>query len=175
MLDVEKIISKIKLKEGQIVADLGVGRESKFVIPLAKTVGPEGRVYVADIVKSILPNVKNKTQMYGLNNVETVWTDLEIYGAAKAIISDTLDAGFLVTVLFQSTNEEAMIKESLRMVKKGGYLVIVDWKKTETPFGPDLARRVDPEKIKKICAKLNLKLIEEMDAGEYHFGLIFRK
>ncbi len=175
IIDAEKVIEKTHLGVGNYAADLGTGREARFALAAAKIVGQEGKVYAADIVKSILPAVKSKAAMYGLNNLETVWTDLEIHGAAKAIGDGTLDVAFLVTVLFQSEKHEAIIKEALRMLKSGGRLAIVDWKKMDTPFGPAAEQRVDPEAIKRICAKLELEFVEEVEAGEYHFGLIFKK
>ncbi len=55
-----------------------------------------------------------KTQ--GLDNIRTVWTDLEIKGATK-IQESSLDLAILNNVLFQSTNMPEMIKESIRLIK----------------------------------------------------------
>ncbi len=175
IIDAAKIVDHSHLGSGNWAADLGTGREGRFALAAARVVGPQGRVYAVDIVKSILPAVQNKASMYGLNNVVTVWSDLEIYGAAKDIIDQSLDVAFLATVLFQSENQPAIMREAVRLLKPGGRLVVVEWKEMNTPFGPALERRVAPAAVKQMAQQLNLQLIEELAAGQYHYCLIFQK
>lgn len=175
IIDAAKVISQTNLGYGNIAADLGTGREARFALAAAKIVGQEGKVYAVDIVKSLLPSIEHKAQMYGLNNLETVWSDLEIYGAAKAIPNASVDVAFLATVLFQSKNHLAMLREAVRVIKPGGVLAVVEWKDTATPFGPSLEQRVDPKEIKALAQELSLELVEEIEAGKYHYALIFKK
>lgn len=61
------------------------------------------------------------------------------------------------------------------MVKPGGKLLVVDWKKGATTFGPGVEVRPDPLKIKQYAQELGLQLTDEFEAGTFHFALVFTK
>lgn len=176
IIDVPKILQRSEIKPGDAVADLGTGREGRMAIPAAQIVGESGASYAVDVVKAILPAVQAKARMRAVNNVQTVWSDLEVYGATRAIRDNTLTIGYVVTTLFQSSKRPEMLRECHRMVRPGGKLVVVDWKPgVKAPLGPEEARRVHPEEVKGICEKLGMHLVDEFEAGPYHWGLIFVK
>ncbi|OGY41579.1 MAG: hypothetical protein A2Y82_01135 [Candidatus Buchananbacteria bacterium RBG_13_36_9] len=170
----QEIIEKIQLTEGMKIADLGCGNLGYFIIPTAKIIGKSGTAYAVDIQKPVLEGVKSRAKLMGLTNVEYVWADLEKYGGTK-IAEGSLDADFLINILFQNKKHEEILKEAVRLLKKGGKLAVVDWKKVGIPFGPPVEIRVEPESIKNLAAKLSLQLVEQIDIGDYFWGLIFVK
>jgi len=174
LIDAKFILEKAGVGEKMKVADLGCGAAGYFVIPAAKLVGPQGIVYAIDIQKSALEGVRSKAKLEGITNLEFVWSNLEIVGAAK-IPDGSLDVALLINTLFQSKKRGEILREALRLLKVGGTLLVADWKKVGTPFGPPLSERVEPGEIKKIALSLGFKLIEEFEAGPYHFGFIFRR
>jgi len=175
LLDSREILeNKVGLGYGNVVADLGCGPKAYFTFQSARMVGDKGLVYAVDVQKQVLSSVESHAKTQGLDNIRTVWTDLEIKGATK-IQESSLDLAILNNVLFQSTNMPEMIKESIRLIKNGGKLLVVDWKKMGAPLGPKMDLRVDPEKVKELCEVFGLKLEKEFEAGPYHFGLIFKK
>ena len=170
------VLAKIGVDAGMAIGDLGCGNLGYFAMIAAKRVGKSGVVYAVDILKSALESVANIARQNGLDNIKTVWSNLEMLGATR-IPEGTLDVIFLHNVLFQSKKKDLIIKESLRLLKDGGKLMIIDWLKSQTPvgFGPPEAVRPDPEEIKKISQKIGYRFLEEFSAGPYHFGLIFIK
>ncbi len=174
LIDADFILEKAGVGPKMKVADLGCGAAGYFVIPAAKLVGPQGISYAVDIQKSALDGVKNNAKVEGVSNVELIWTNLEIVGAAK-IPSNSLDVALLINTLNQSKKHGEIMREALRLLKVGGTLLVADWKKVGTPFGPSLAERIDPEKVKATALSLGFKLVESFDAGPYHFGLIFKR
>lgn len=175
LLDPKQILEKhVGLGYGDIVADLGCGPKAYFTFQSARIVGDKGLVYAVDVQKQVLSSAESHAKNQGLNNVRTIWSNLEMHGATK-ISESSLNLGILNNVLFQSTNIAEMIKEAIRLIKVGGKLLIIDWKNIGAPLGPDIKKRVNPEKIKELCEVFGLKLEEEFEAGQYHFGLIFKK
>jgi len=175
LLDPLKILNKAGIAEGQKVADLGCGTAGHFVIPAARMVGDKGHVYAVDILKSALEGVKSRAKLEGITNLDTIWSDLEVYNATK-IDTNSLDVALLINVLFQTKKHDEILKETARMLKSGGTLLVVDWKMTDIPaFGPDSEMRIDPEKIKQTAQDLNLELTKEFEAGKFHFALTFKK
>lgn len=174
LLDQAKIFDRLGIKIGSKVADLGCGSAGHFVIPAAQKVGNHRIVYAVDILKSVLQSVVTKGRLEGVNNIKTVWSNLEIVGATK-IKEESLDFALLINILFQSKKHENIIKEAVRLLKPEGKLLVIDWDLGSTNFGPPQEMRLKPEVIKKMAAGLNLKLLDEFQAGTYHYGLIFSK
>ncbi|MEI6627137.1 MAG: methyltransferase domain-containing protein [bacterium] len=169
--DVYKIVD---LQSGMTVADLGCGNLGFFTLPAAKIVGKNGIVYAVDIMKSTLQSVESRALSQGLSNIKTVWSNLELIGATK-IDAGSVDVAFLKNILFQSKRHDLIIKEATRLLKTGGKLLIIDWMKISTPFGPSMTERIDPEDTKQHATEAGLTLAQEFQAGPYHFGLLFTK
>jgi len=174
LLDTEEVFKHLNIKSGMKIGDLGCGGAGHFTIPAAKKVGSQGVVYAVDILKSVLRSVVSRARMEGLSNIKTVWSNLEMANATK-ITSESLDVVFLINILFQSKQDENIIAEANRLLKKGGELLVIDWKQSNGSFGPPAIDRIKPEAIRTIAKKINLKLIEEFRPGNYHFGLVFQK
>jgi len=174
LLNPTTILSRIGIKTGAKIADLGCGSSGHFIIPAAYLVGSQTTVYAVDILKSVLRSVVSVARLEGVNNIKPVWSNLEIFGATK-IKSNSLDFVLLINNLFQTKKIENIIKEAIRLLKPEGKLLIIDWNQTPTSFGPPLSDRVKAEAVKKVTKNLNLKLIDDFAAGTYHYGLIFEK
>lgn len=168
------IFEKVGLAQGMNVGDLGCGNLGYFSVPAAKIIGKKGTVYAVDILKSVLQSVEQIAIAEGLENLKTVWSNLEIVGATK-IPAESLDLTMLHNMLFQSTDDQKVFMESYRLTKAGSKLVVIDWKMISTPFGPELTKRIKKEDAIKFAETAGFKLLEEFEAGPYHFGLIFIK
>ena len=106
--------------------------------------------------------------------VKTIWSNLEIFKATE-IETNSLDAALLINVLHQSDKKADILRESLRMLKRGGQLMIVEWGNNESPLGPKPTKRIRLESLKLAAEKLGLDLKEEFLAGPYHYGIILIK
>lgn len=168
------IFEKVSLAEGMNVGDLGCGNLGYFSVPAAKIVGKKGTVYAVDILKSVLQSVEHIAKQEGLDNIKIVWSNLEIVGATK-VPEGSLDLAMLHNMLFQSEDDQKVFLESYRLTKPGGKLVVIDWKMISSPFGPPPTKRIKKEETIKFAQNAGFKLIEEFEAGPYHFGLIFIK
>jgi ubiquinone/menaquinone biosynthesis C-methylase UbiE len=174
LLDVNFILEKARIKERMRVADLGCGTSGHFVFPVAKIIGMHGLVYAVDILKPLLESIARRARQENIHNVATVWSDLEIYRATK-IETESIDVALMINVLSYSQKRAEMLREAIRLLKKGGRMLVVEWEETSLPFGPPPEKRVKVEQLKKVAEKLGLKIEEEFDAGEYHYGVLFKK
>ena len=174
LIDPLTVLTHLDIRDGYIVADLGCGGGGHFVGPLAKMVGAKGKVYAVDIQKKVLQVVEGKMKQQNISNVVTVWSDLE-RGDSTDVPEGSCNVVLLINVLFQNTNHESIVQGAVRMIQSGGRLVVIDWKPTGSPFGPPSDTRVSPHKITEIAKPLAISLIEEFDAGPYHYALVFKK
>ena len=115
------IVETLALSEGMTVLDAGCG-PGRLTIPLARSVGPAGRVVALDIQAGMLARAKAKTDAAGFANVEFIAAGL---GDSK-LPADRFDRVVLVTVLGEIPNRAAAIAELFRALKPGGILAIVE-------------------------------------------------
>lgn len=174
LLDAKFILDKAEVGDRMKIADLGCGASGHFVFSSARLVGKNGKVYAVDILKPVLENINRRIKQENIENVEPIWSDLEMFGATK-IPAESLDLAMLINTLYLSRKRGEILRESLRLLKKGKKLLIVEWKNISSPFGPPPEERVKKELLKTAGQKLGLILEEEFEAGPYHYGLIFVK
>lgn len=174
LIDAVKFWTHAGIKQGNIVAELACGATGHFVFPAAHLVGPTGRVYAVDLLKSVLEAIRSRAKLEGVDNVETVWTDLERPGALK-IAEGSVDLASLVNDLSQIPSRAAVLSEAARITKSGGTLLVGDWKQTASPFGPPPERRIAPAVVRQLAQEAGFEYQEEFEIGPYHFGLIFKK
>ncbi len=174
LIDPFSIFSKVGLAKGMRVADMGCGRTGHFVFPAARTVGDTGVVYAVDILKDVLENINSWVKSQALNNVQVVWSDIEIANKTP-IPPKSLDMCFFMNVLFGIKNKQATLNEATRLLKTGGQVVVVEWSKKLGTLGPSDANLVDPKQLTEMAIQSGLKLEQKILVSDYHYCLIFKK
>lgn len=168
------IKNKLGVTYGARVADLGCGGAGFFVLQTAQVVGPEGKVYAVDILKSALANVNTRAKLLGFRNIKTVWSDLEKPGATN-INDEEVDFALVINILFQNKEHLNILKETARLTKRGGKILIVDWKEGRFSIGPKAEDKLSVSRVMTLAQTLNLRLDQQFEAGKFHYGLIFVK
>lgn len=174
LLDAEAILKKSGVLSGMSVGDLGCGTNGRFSLSASHLVGDRGVVYAVDIRRFALEKVVSFCKEDGICNIRPIWADLERYGSAD-ISSSSLDFVLVVNILFQSRKQIEILKEASRFLKKGGRMIVIDWKPSKVALGPSPNLRVNKSDIQAILHGLGLEEIQEFDAGKFHFGMIFEK
>jgi len=175
----EKILLQIGLKEGTTIADFGCGH-GYFTIPAGKIIGKEGKIYAVDVLTECLEAVHSSARLEGVVNILTMRGNLESFGGS-GIKDEIVDLVLLHNVLFQSQKKSDIIKESKRVLKSSGILVVIDWLPVleatgeRVSFGLQGGWRISAEEAKKITQEEGFVFDRSLDAGEYHYGLIFTK
>jgi arsenite methyltransferase len=133
---VDLVLSKLALKPGMVVADIGAG-SGLFTRPLAKAVAPTGRVYAVDIQKDLLDYVNKRNQEEHIQNVKTV---LGEFNDPKLPARD-VDLAFINDVLHHIENRAAYLKALGGYIKPTGRVVIIEMNKDD----PNTPHRNQPE------------------------------
>jgi ubiquinone/menaquinone biosynthesis C-methylase UbiE len=167
-LDPKKVLEKLDLRPGMIVADFGCGR-GDWAIPLAKKIFP-GKVIAIDILEEPLSALRSQMKIEKIFNIEPRCWDLE----EKVFLRDnSVDLVVIANVLFQVENKVKVLEEAKRILRDNGKILIVDWKE-DNPLTQEI-EFCNIDEIKEILEKLNLKIIEEFDIPAYHWALIVKK
>jgi len=117
----KRVVETLHLRPGDTAADVGCG-DGFYTIPLARFLGPSGKVYAEDISDTELFKLKQRLGEEGLQNVEVI----------KGTVDDPklpmgrLDAALIVNAYHEMTEHEAMLRHTLAALKPGGTFVLME-------------------------------------------------
>lgn len=172
-MDPDRVADSFGISQGMKIADFGCG-SGYFTISLAQRTGPLGRVYGLDVVESALDSVRAKARVSGLDNIETIRANLEMIGSS-GLANESQDIVLLANILFQSNKKDNILDEAKRVLKSGAKLILIDWKKGAGGFGPPDEIRLNSVEIEESVKSKGFVFEYPIDAGQFHFGLIFSK
>lgn len=172
VLKPEKILDEIGITAGNIVADFGAG-SGFYTIPLAKKVGPDGKVYGIDILEPVLDIIRSNARAANLSNIEFIRSDLE-KEKGSTLADNSCDYVLIANVLFQSGKKPALLREAHRILKDQGKLAVIDWYPEKIPGAKSL-HPVNPEEVKKLASEARFLYERELEVDPVHFGLMFKK
>lgn len=169
-----RAVKAAKIHDSMMVADFGVGG-GFFTTALARAVGPRGKVYAIDINRNLLERLAPFADIEGLKNIEYVQGDLdEPHGSS--LPDSTLDVVMMANILFQVEKKDMLIQEAFRVLRKGGRLVLIDWRESFSGMGPHKSAVVTREEALALSTRGGgFSHLEDLDAGTYHYGLILKK
>lgn len=166
------IIAQLDLDKGAMAADLGCGG-GFYTLPLARAVGDKGAVCAIDILPDKLAATQSAAQMAGLKNVTVVHADLE--KPSDVIEPASFDLVVMSNIVHQVQSREALMKNAYQMLKTGGHLLVVDWKKELTPFGPEVKSRVSRDHVVELVTRQGFRPDRDLEADGYHYAVVFVK
>jgi ubiquinone/menaquinone biosynthesis C-methylase UbiE len=170
--DPQKNIAELGITDGMKVVDLGAG-SGFYTIEAAKKVGHRGMVYAVDVQQELLNKIKSSAGLVGIRNIEVIWGNIEKIGGTK-LRESIADRAILSNTLFQIAVEDRdnLALEAKRILKSGGKLLVIDWA-SGTPLSP---KTIVPRMLTEgIFQKVGFQLEKNFDAGDHHYGIIFKK
>jgi 2-polyprenyl-3-methyl-5-hydroxy-6-metoxy-1,4-benzoquinol methylase len=134
------VIASLKPLEGKTVADIGAGT-GYFAFPIARKAA---KVIAIDIDKRFLDYIEQKKQTRKIGaNIETRLTTPDSPG----LNTGEADVVIIVDTLHHIENRIEYLKTLRNDLRKGGVLVIVDFKKEKTPQGPPVELRLAQDEV----------------------------
>ena len=134
-LKVEEILSRLQLKPGMVIADIGAG-SGIFSTRFGKSVGPSGKVYAVDIEQGLLDHINQEARQESLSNIRTVLGKFE----DPSIPAKDVDMAFIHDVLHHIEHREAYLKALAAYIKPNGMVTIIDM----DPSDPNTAHKGEP-------------------------------
>lgn len=169
----EKNLEQLALKPNQVVADFGAG-SGAYTLAAAHALRGTGKVYAIDVQKELLSRLEKLCHEAHVSNVAFIWGNIEILDGVK-LREKSADVVIISNVLFQTHEKGIVIAEAERVLRDGGRLLLVDWTGSFNNMGPT-PEQVFPEKdARTLVESLNFSFDRILSAGNYHYGLIFRK
>lgn len=156
-LKIDYIIQKLELKPGHVVADLGAG-PGVISLPMAKAVGPAGKVYAVDIDQAFIDHINMRAKEQHVANVTAVLGQF----SDPALPARDVDVALFHDVLHHIKDRAGYLKATARYVKPGGRIAVVE-------LPPDGSHKDEPElvvtkdQVKQWMADAGFKPVQEFD------------
>jgi ubiquinone/menaquinone biosynthesis C-methylase UbiE len=166
--DPRELWSAAGLRRGMCVVDVGAG-SGYYAFPASAVVGAAGRVYAVDVSRDLVLLLNERARKRRRKNFHAL--------ASRAqqipLPSGTADRVLLANVLHGIP--PSTVREAVRVLRPGGRLVNVDWKKYATPRGPPVARRLSAAAARRTLERYGLRTVREWEFGPNHYAVMLEK
>ena len=149
--------------------DIGAGT-GFFALLFSKKM-KKGTVYACDISDELLAWMNDNLPVASKGIVIPV----KMEETAVPLPDGTADLVYMINLHHELEEPLTILKESRRLLRKGGKLMIIDWKKKETPEGPPLEIRVTEETIEDHMLASSFSNVVRLAVLPYHHFLIGEK
>ena len=133
-----KVINHIPIMPYHEVADIGAG-EGRVAIPMAKFLH-DGRVLAFDIDQDKVDTLREAVKTANLSNVQTTVVG---EGERLPVKSESVDGVMLSVVLHHADDPAFILSEARRILRRNGWLAVVEIHKREDVEGHPLEERLD--------------------------------
>jgi ubiquinone/menaquinone biosynthesis C-methylase UbiE len=163
--DAPDILARIGLKSGDTLADIGSG-DGYFSIPAAQIVAETGMVYAIDVNAQSLEELKAAARAAGLKNIKTIQGNAE----DMVLCERCADYVLMANVLHDFADPGAALASARVMLKPGGKLIDLDWKKEKDQLhGPPFAKRFDEATASRLMSQAGFKILSNQFVGPFHY------
>jgi ubiquinone/menaquinone biosynthesis C-methylase UbiE len=115
----EKKLARLPLRRGMTVVDYACG-PGRYTEPVARFVGPEGKVYAVDIQPLALSMVRDRANRAALANIETVFVQAYDTGIPSACT----DLVLLLDAFHGIGDRLTLLREIHRLIKPDGLFLM---------------------------------------------------
>ena len=174
LLDAKEVLKAIGIKKGDVFLDAGSG-SGYLSIAASEIVGEKGKVYAFDIDKSSIDFLNKEIGDRKLKNIEAIVADMT---DKTPLSTHSVDICLVANVLhgFVENQETAGVMiEITRVLKFGGTLAIVEFKKIRDIPGPPLAIKLSPQQTAAVITPYRYRQTQVVEIGRYHYVSLFIK
>ena len=163
----------LPVKPGSVVLDLACGK-GIYSIFLSEIVSDQGLIYAVDLWKEGLALLEEQIKTRDIINIKTLLKD-----ATEQIGIDnySVDVCLMATVLhdFEAINKAGTVLKQIKTIlKPGGCLAVIEFKKIEGPPGPPVKIRLSEDEVEKMVTDYGFKKEKTADIGDYNYLMTFQ-
>lgn len=174
LIDVETFFNALPISGARLILDLGCG-EGRYAIPLAKRIDLGAKVRGFDLWESGVQLLKDKIIAGELSNVEAEICDLKFLPSVGDALADLALIATVIHDLEERRQAKAVLAETARVLKPGGWLAVVEFKKLETKPGPPMTIRLSHEELNVIVEPAGFLNDKIVDLGPNCYLALYRR
>jgi len=163
------------IKSGDMVMlDIGAG-SGYLSIAGAEIMGSGSKVFAIDSYEGSVKTLEKELTEKGIKNVTAINADAVNQIPLQRDLVDICLMSNVVHGFAANGEMDRVLKNINAVLKDEGKLIIIDFKKIETPIGPPLDIRLDPDEIEDMVSPYGYALNGNFNAGASHYGIVFKK
>ena len=164
----DEVLKALDLRPGEVVADIGSG-SGYFTLRFARAVGESGRVYAVDVSPDMIRHLNRRLRDAGIRNVVTILSDPD-----DPLLPDASVDRFVIVDTWHHIEDQPRYLGLLkRVLKPGGQIVHIDFKKQDLPVGPPPGMKIAREDLVKQMEAAGFRLAAEHVFLPYQYFLVF--
>lgn len=168
VVDSSTVLSALELEKGPVLADIASGA-GNYAVAAALRMAEGGRIFAFDLWKEGIEELGRRVTEGGLSNLTAGVADVS---KRIPLEDNSVDICLIATALHDLIEEKAgegALREAARVLRPGGRLVIVEFKKVEGPPGPPRRIRLSPEELDEIVKPFGFEKKHTIDTGDYTY------
>ncbi len=173
IIDPEKAFSIIAVKPDSCFLDLACGF-GHYSIEVSNKIGENGIVYAVDLWQEGIDALNREIAKRGIRNIKPIVADIR---NKLPIEGNSIDACLLATILHDLSKEdqESTLQEIVRLMKPGGMLNIIEFKKIDRGPGPPLTMRMEEAEVEALVTRHGFATVAGGEVGAFNYLLKYRK
>lgn len=169
-----QIIDKMEVDNHiRTLVDIGCGYGT-FLLPISKLI--PSKVIGIDIEKEMIDICTKKIQDNNISNIYLIQGDISTKETIKDLEKYVGEIDYVTLFNILHCEEPInLLKNTYKILNYNGRIGVIHWKYEDTPRGPSMKIRPDPDKIKDWALSVGFTFEKQVELPPYHFGLIFSK
>ncbi len=170
-LKIEEVVSRLKLKPGDVVADIGAGT-GVFSGPLAQAVAPTGTLLAVDIDQGLLDHIAQRARQEQVANIQPVLGEFD-----DPKLPTRVDVAFFHDVLHHIEHRQAYLKKLATYLEPDGRVVVIDliFDRPDGPHRNQPEMHITQEQVRVWMAAAGFPVMQEIDLFDDKFFVVFRR
>jgi ubiquinone/menaquinone biosynthesis C-methylase UbiE len=172
LIDAGRLFTELSLAKGTALLDLACG-SGAYAIAASREIGGQGRVYAVDLWKEGIDALRKEAAGKGITNISAFIADI---GKHIPLEDDFIDVCLAATVmhdLVEDGTDQGTLQELKRVLKPGGTLAVIEFKKVQGPPGPPVQIRLAPGELENLVAPYGFYPFKTEEVGLYNYLSLF--
>jgi len=162
------LLANLGVKPGMTVCDMGCGN-GFYSLPLARLVGPTGRVLAVDIQPQMLKMLEEREAAAKINNIDTILGMLHDPKLPEAAV----DLILLVDVYHEFSHPAHMLSAMRRALKPDGLVALVEYRAEDPNVPIKPLHKMSKRQILTEFPANGFKLVKEFDRLPWQHLMFF--
>lgn len=163
------LLDNLGLRTGMTVCDMGCGN-GFYAIPIAKLLGPKGRVLAVDIQPEMLFLLRERMEIESVDNITPILGSVD----DPYLPEGTVDLAILVDVYHEFGFPEEMLAALRKSLKPDGRIVLVEFRAEddEVPIKPE--HKMTKKQVNRELVANGFKLDSEFEELPWQHVMFFK-
>jgi protein-L-isoaspartate O-methyltransferase len=166
----KKMLGLLGLKPGMVLADVGAG-SGYHTFPMAKAVGPKGKVYAVDIQKEMLDIIRTRMKKQKVTNVVPVLGTI----TDPKLPDGEVDLILMVDVYHEFSQPFEMTLAMVQALKPGGRLVFVEFRLEDPKVPILLVHKMSEKQVIREMRPFPLRHVKTFNDLPWQHVIVFEK